>query len=348
MVGLEGRDRAISTFILTLHGIRGIGPRKIQGLLDANREKIEGKDVLDREFAASLDEKLEYAVVSLDDDAWDDLEEKADRVLDRAGSEGISVLHPFMETYPMRMLANRKHPPILYCLGNVEALNSGKSVAVVGTRQPTEFGARMGRRLAEVLAGDGYAVVSGLALGSDTMAHEGALDAEGETIAVLPTPIDAPVYPKSNQGLAERILYGGGALVSEYAPGTKLHERQLVSNLVARDEWQPALADGLIVTETSKTGGTNHALRHALDTATPIAVFDYSSKRDVPFFEDERFGGNVEYLNAEKAFPIYGPSTIDEFKKRMDAHRAKKLAHPCAPHATGASAGMLQTSMDLS
>lgn len=347
MVGLDGRDRAISTFILTLHGIRGIGPRKIQGLLDANREKIEDRDVLDREFAASLDERFEYSVVSLDGDAWNELEEKADCVLDRASSEGVSVLHPFMDAYPARMLANRKHPPILYCLGNVEALNSRKSAAIVGTRQPTEFGARMGRRLAEVLADDGYAVVSGLALGSDTMAHEGALDAGGATIAVLPTPIDAPVYPRANQGLAERILGGGGALVSEYAPGTKLHERQLVSNLVARDEWQPALADGLIATETSRTGGTNHALKHALDTATPIAVFDYSSKKDVSFFDDERFGGNVEYLKAEKALPIYGPSTIDEFKKRMDAYRAENWTKPFEMHATGTSLGLIQTTMDL-
>lgn len=132
--------------------------------------------------------------------------------------------------------------------------NAEKAVAIIGTREPTDFGKRMGTRLAEVLAADEYVIVSGLALGCDTVGHEGALLAEGKTIAVLPTPIDAPVYPSQNQGLADRIVGGGGALVSEYAPGVMLHDKQLVSNLVARDEWQPGLSDGVIAIETSVAG----------------------------------------------------------------------------------------------
>lgn len=321
MIGLNRQDRAISTFILTLQGIRGIGPRKVQSLLDDHKTRIEAQDVLNEEFATSIDRKIEYCIIDLGDEGWDEAEEKADFAISKAQSEGISVIHPYMAEYPKRMLVNKRHPPILFCRGNVETLNRDKSVAIIGTRQPTEFGARMGRRLSEVLAEDDYTVISGLALGSDTAAHEGALDAMGETIAVLSTPLDAPVYPKENQGLAERILERGGALVSEYAPGAKFSNRQQVSNLVARDEWQPAIADGVIAVETSIKGGTNHALKHACETATPIAVFDYSSKKDMSFYEDERFGGNVEYLRSGKATPIFDASSIEAFKRRMDSYR---------------------------
>lgn len=347
MVGLDSQDRAISTFILTLQGIRGVGPRRVQNLLDNHKSRIEKQAILDESFAASLDGKLEYYIVEMGDDGWSDIEEKADLVLEKAQSEGISVLHPYMRDYPKRMLLNRRHPPILFCKGNVGALNRKKAAAIIGTRQPTDFGARMGRRLAEVLAEDDYLIVSGLALGSDTMAHEGALDVAGETVALLPTPIDAPVYPKSNQGLAERILDNGGALVSEYAPGSKINERQLISNLVARDEWQPAIADGVIAVETSKKGGTNHALKHALETETPIAVFDYRGKKNISFFEDERFGGNLEYLQSGKATPIFEASSIEEFKKRMDSYRDTCSAKLKAIQKQEAATRPEQASLDI-
>ena len=151
-----------------------------------------------------------------------------------------------------------------------------------------------------------------------------ALLAEGKTIAVLPTPIDAPVYPSQNQGLADRIVGGGGALVSEYAPGAMLHDKQLVSNLVARDEWQPGLSDGVIAIETSVAGGTNHAMKHAQGTNTPIAVFDYSSRMGEDFYADERFGGNVKYLK-DGAFPIFEASTIEDFKIAMESYRQRNF-----------------------
>ena len=161
-------------------------------------------------------------------------------------------------------------------------------------------------------------------MGCDTVGHEGALDVEGMTVAVLPTPIDAPVYPKQNQSLADRILDGEGALVSEYAPKLKMSGRQLVSNLVTRDEWQPGLSDGVIAIETSANGGTRHAIEHALRTNTPVAMFDYRDNAKLrPSFEaDARFGGNMKYLTSEPSISsIYGPETIEAFKARMDRHR---------------------------
>lgn len=334
MNGFAEQNRAINTFILTLMELAGVGTRTVQKVLDNYKAEIENATVLDAEFTLTLNiavinkalsynprDKWEHNVERAKG-IWEVSEEKADRIIDRANCNNANILNPYMAKYPYRLLINKKYPPVLYCRGDLTLLNEDKSVAIIGTREPTEFGKRMGQRLAEILSEDGYVIVSGLAIGCDTAAHTGALDAAGKTIAVLPTPIDAPVYPKQNQALADRILENDGLLVSEYPPGIQLRKNQLISNLVARDEWQPGLSDGVIAIETSVDSGTNHAIRHAIGTETPIAVFDYSSRKTVDFYGDGRFGGNVKYLR-EGAYPIFEPSTVEDFKCAMQAYREK-------------------------
>lgn len=330
MIAMEtSRDDRVASFIIALLHLKGIGPRSVVGFLNDYAKEIREAKVLDADFIASLtqsDGNAKPSVIrivdklSSTDSTWEEQSQHAYAILERASDSSIGVLHRFMDEYPKRMLRNSNYPPILYCKGNTEALNQDKSVAIIGTRNPTDFGARMGRRLAQILAEDGYVIVSGLASGCDSVGHEGALDAGGMTVAVLPTPLDKPVYPRKNQDLARRILENNGALISEYAPGIEVPDKQLAGNLVARDEWQPALSDGVIAIETSISGGTNHALKHAIKTSTPIAVFDYSSESSIPFRTDERFSGNVKYLS-EGASPIFERETIESFKERMDSYR---------------------------
>lgn len=343
MNGLTGRDRQINTFVIALIALPGMGARTVQKILDEHGTEILEAAVLDGEFARSLNETKLTKALDGDGVEWDYYEEFADSIIERANRSDVSILNPLMAAYPKRLLLNKKYPPVLYCIGDTEVLNEKKAVAIIGTREPTDFGKRMGHRLAELLVEDGYVIVSGLAIGCDTVGHEGALDAGGKTIAVLPTPIDAPVYPKQNQALADRIVDTGGVLVSEYAPGVELHDKQLVSNLVARDEWQPGLSDGLICIETSVNGGSNHALRHAQNTDTPIAVFDYSSRDAANFNSDERFGGNVHYLQ-NGAMPIYEAATVDAFKQAMDKYR---LQHDPAESGAGNGNDTGETQMTL-
>ena len=320
---LRPEDERVLMFLLTLQSYPGIGPKTLTSLLEEKRNEILSPGQLDAAFADRLGNRKVSLALGKRPGEWKTLESSAAASLGRAKAEGIQVLYPYMDDYPRRLLRRRHHPPILFAKGNVASLNWEKAVAMVGTRNPTDFGLRMGRKLSRVLAEDGYAVVSGLAIGCDSAAHEGALDVGAPTVAVLPTPLDALVYPKENQGLAERILESGGALVSEYAPGTRLSGRQLAGNLVARDEWQPVLADGIVAFETAVDGGTRHALKYAKDAGVPIGVFDYRSRGEVDFACDPRFGGNVDYLINKGASPIYGPETIQLFERRMEEHRSR-------------------------
>lgn len=190
---------------------------------------------------------------------WEELQDQVTRILENAKSKDIVVLNPFMAEYPQRLLLNENFPPILFCRGNVKILNSSKIVGIVGTRNPTEVGENWERGVTDELVKKGYVTVSGLAIGSDTIGHLATIKGGGKTISLLPTPVDLPVYPRENQKLAMDILATGGALVSEYNPGVKLQgSRNLVANLVARDEWQAGLSDGLVVSETSLSGGPTH------------------------------------------------------------------------------------------
>jgi DNA processing protein len=124
------------------------------------------------------------------------------------------------------------------------------ALAIVGTRRATPTGKALAHDFAFALASRGIAVVSGLAFGVDAAAHLGALDAKGTTIAVLPCGLDR-IYPRSNERLAEHIIQNGGALISEYAPGTEA----LPFRFLQRNRIVSGLARGTIIIEAPERSG---------------------------------------------------------------------------------------------
>ena len=123
-------------------------------------------------------------------------------------------------------------------------------MAVVGARRPTPYGEAVAERLASDLARAGVVVVSGLALGVDAAAHEGALLGDGLTVAVMGTGVDV-LYPSANTGLAARIVAAGGALVSEFPDGTRPHR----SNFPRRNWTMAALSELVVVVEAAVGSG---------------------------------------------------------------------------------------------
>lgn len=138
----------------------------------------------------------------------------------------IALLSFFDDAYPPRLRTIYDPPLLLFYRGNRERLSGGAAVAIVGTRRPEPAALAAARTIASGAAAAGTTVVSGLASGIDGAAHRGALEvAGGRTVAVLGAGVDM-VYPPQHKPLAREILGAGGALVSEYSPGTPVRKRQ--------------------------------------------------------------------------------------------------------------------------
>lgn len=139
-----------------------------------------------------------------------------------------------------------------------------KFIAVIGSRKISDYASRVGTRLAHILADKEYVIVGGLAVGSDTCGHKGAMET-GYTIAVMPCGLDM-VVPSENTGLFLQMIDNGSLALSEYPIG----HAPTKATYVERDRLQAGISDGLIVFETSEDGGTMHAVRKAAELHRPI------------------------------------------------------------------------------
>lgn len=134
-----------------------------------------------------------------------------------------------------------------------------RSAAVVGTRHPQEKGRAGGYRMTEKMCGiSDLVIVTGLAIGCDTIAARAALDSGMPVIAVLPSGT-SNIYPRRNKALAEEIVEKGGCLVSEYPPDTHAEKWKFI----ARDRLMAEIADAVIAIECGVSSGTMHTVRAA-------------------------------------------------------------------------------------
>ncbi len=183
---------------------------------------------------------------------------------ERTTAQGAAFLTPEDEAYPGALLEIYDPPPVLWVRGDVRLLNRA-GIAVVGTRQPTPYGAGMAEMLSRDLAKRGMVVMSGMARGVDTCAHKGALEAGGATVAVWGTGIDV-IYPKENKKLAEEIVAKGGAIVSEFPLGTF----PAPQNFPIRNRTLSGMSVGVLVVEGGEYSGTRITARCALDQGRDV------------------------------------------------------------------------------
>ncbi len=157
-------------------------------------------------------------------------------------------------------------PKELFWIGNhPSAFLDKPRVAIVGSRKISAYGRAVTQRLAGELAKVGVVIVSGLAIGVDSVAHQATLDSGGLTIAVLPTSLDQ-IYPASHLNLARQIAASGGCLICEYPPGAEAFK----SNFIARNRLVSGLADILLITEAAKNSGTMHTASFALEQGRTV------------------------------------------------------------------------------
>ncbi len=185
---------------------------------------------------------------------WDKLEER----LARLKSAGVEVLTQDDPRFPVR-LKEIPYPPLYLFIKGTLAPEDGLAVAIVGTRGASYYGLKACRRLAGALAARGVTVVSGLARGIDTAAHQGTIEMNGRTLAVLGCGLDV-VYPPENRKLYQEIPEHG-ALISEFPLGTPPEAR----NFPIRNRIISGLALGVVVIEAGVSSGTAITVRYALD-----------------------------------------------------------------------------------
>jgi DNA processing protein len=177
--------------------------------------------------------------------------------------EGIRPLFFTDEDYPTRLLPFKNMPPILYFKGHAD-LNAGRTLAVIGTRAPSDYGLEITEKIIREIASPGLLIVSGLAFGIDAAAHKAALRRGIPTVGVMGHGL-AHIYPPSHASLA-RNMTGMGGLLSDYSHHTKPEIHQFP----ARNRIIAALGDALLVVETDLEGGSLITAGKALEFGKKI------------------------------------------------------------------------------
>lgn len=243
--------------LLLLDGLPGVGPRTVGRLVTAFGSAESALEARVTDFEAIAGGAAARA-----------RREKTRRAhaierLDRATAAGTRVVTWNANDYPAALRQLADPPPLLFLRGRFELLDTS-GVAVVGSRRATVDGRDTARRLGRSLARSGTTVWSGLALGIDGAAHAGALEAGGDTVAVLGSGIDVP-YPPRHRALYDRIEEEG-LLLSEFAPG----ESAAPWTFPRRNRLLAALAATVVVVEAAAKSGALITVDHALDLGRDI------------------------------------------------------------------------------
>jgi len=241
-----------------LSSIEGIGPRRFYQLLsiyeDAKAVWDNAGDPEMRFLGPAVLKKLKEARS----------EQYFYSLFARLEKLGIMPITRINEGYPS-LLNNIFDPPAtIYVMGSCK-LDDARMFSIVGSRRCTRDGQRAAREIAETLARNKVTVISGMAHGIDTAAHEGALIGMGKTIAVLGCGTDV-IYPPENAQLYRRILDNGGAIVSEYAPGTQPKP----GHFPARNRIISGMADGVLIVEGAERSGAMITISNALDQSRDV------------------------------------------------------------------------------
>lgn len=250
---------------------------------------------------------------------------QAEEILQCCAALSIRVVPLSSRSYPPLLRQIPIPPPVLFVRSYNEAWTPPQqALAVVGTRAASVEACGFATKISMALCSAGFAVVSGLALGIDGAAHRGALASCRQsagteapaTVAVLAHGLDI-LYPPSHEPLAEQILENGGALISEYAPGTT----PLKHHFLARNRIIAGMSRGVVVIQAGSRSGSLVTARFGADFGRDVFVYQHSGP-------DERHSGGAEMI-ADGAIPFTSAAEILReygISAACDAHTAEELA----------------------
>jgi DNA protecting protein DprA len=297
-VGISVEDLAA---LYLLDSIKQFGPQKFKHLHEAH---LTPSDVIrepDRlPIPGKRGESYRAELRLKKDGVYESLLERATKQILRAHELAGVILtyaHPF---YPPVVYRSNYPVPLLFARGSLEVLRNELTVACVGSRKIRPPYTRLHASFAQHACSRGFTIVSGFATGADTIGHEAAWKNAGKTTCVMPGGLDRP-FPPENRQLWETFLnYSGSVLISEFAFGTGAS----ALTLRKRNKLIVACALGVLVSQSSKTGGAMNAYRFALEQSKPIATFASDSTADS--------AGNEFITREPKAHAVALPLTEDQ------------------------------------
>ncbi len=283
----------------------GLSPAEISALMEVEPDPVRLRDGWARgewDGPLPLPEKLRAALKRNSAEKWMDAWE---RVMER---ENIRALTAADGAYPDRLRRLADAPAVLFCQGNTKILQEGRNVSVVGSRSASVRGTEATLKLAERLSREGVRVVSGLAYGIDTAAHQGCLKGDAPTIAVLGCGLDQQ-YPAENAPLRREITGRGGLVISEYAPG----EKPLGWHFPFRNRIISGLGDCVALMEARIRSGSMTTVQHALNQGKDVFVYPGDP-------ESVKFEGNRQLLR-EGAIYFTSAEDLMEDMRWLDKKR---------------------------
>ena len=268
-------DLPAEAFAVALASMPSMGPARLRGLLAA-------------ESPAGAWERASHGGTASTRDVA--------RAWQRHTALGIQVLLAGRPSYPERLADDPQAPVLLFCLGDPAVLGEAPTVALVGTRAPTRYGIGVAAQFGADLSAAGVSVVSGLALGIDGAAHEGACGAGAPPVAVVAGGLDNP-YPRRHERLWERVA-SSGVIVSESPAGVPTEKWRFP----VRNRLLAALSDVVIVVESRHHGGSRHTAEAAIDRGIAVGA--------VPGSIRSATSEGTNALLADGAFPVCSTGDI--------------------------------------
>ena len=227
--------------------------------------------------------------------------ERVEKIVSLSKKQNIETIDILHKDFPKKLKLIENAPQVLFYKGNYNAIINENTLAIIGSREASKEGQKNAYEMAYLFAKENYSIVSGLAMGCDTYAHKGCLDANGMTVGVLSSGLDT-MYPIQNRELAERIIENNGCLLSEYPIGFTSFK----NNFIERDRIESGLSLGTIVIEANIKSGTMHTANFTLEQERVLACFNINKS------------GNKFLLENDKAISINGKEDMPKIKYQLE------------------------------
>lgn len=268
VVALPEVDRLAA--YMALESVPQFGPQKFREVIDGNltpQQVLESPDLLP--IRGKRGDGFREALRKLTPGDLGEHRRLASLALRRADENDAQILLAGDPQYPVNLWASSHPLPIIYVQGDVEVLKRRTAVACVGSREMREPYESRQREFAAHAGTSGHVVVSGFALGADTVAHKAAVDAGGVTVCVMPCGLDRP-FPPENRNFQRKLKGSAGAVfVSEFPFATGAS----TLTLRKRNKTIVALALGVLIGQSSSKGGAMNAFRFGVEQKKPVATF---------------------------------------------------------------------------